>query len=128
MIFSKASSHVKKINFVFLCHVRHPCLSEARYVTWASIFLLQELSQEKQRTLELLGVKEEKQVTEMTEEHSACRTSEDGEDLGDMDLLQDLKHIEEQMKLLLTEKEEAEDKWVRSTVRIKNRFPQYFYS
>lgn len=31
---------------------------------------------------------------------------------GEADLLQDLRHIEEQMKILLTEKEQAEVKWV----------------
>ncbi|XP_074548191.1 pleckstrin homology domain-containing family D member 1 [Halichoeres trimaculatus] len=80
---------------------------------------IEELSQEKQRTLELLGVKEEKEATEMTGESSACRTSEDGEDLGDMDLLQDLRHIEEQMKILLKEKEEADEKLRENEQRAK---------
>ncbi|XP_041809983.1 pleckstrin homology domain-containing family D member 1 [Chelmon rostratus] len=62
---------------------------------------IEELSQEKQRTLELLGVKEGQQEEE---------ASEDGEDPGDVDLLQDLRHIEEQMKVLLEEKEQADDK------------------
>ncbi|XP_025756604.1 pleckstrin homology domain-containing family D member 1 isoform X3 [Oreochromis niloticus] len=66
---------------------------------------LEELSQEKQRTLQLLGVKEqeEKEAEEESSEKS-CMESEDG------DLLQDLHHIEEQMKILLKEKEQAEDK------------------
>ncbi|CAJ1074757.1 pleckstrin homology domain-containing family D member 1 [Xyrichtys novacula] len=80
---------------------------------------IEELSQEKQRTLELLGVKEEKGATETSEENSACRTSEGGEDPGDVDLLQDLKHIEEQMKILLTEKEDAEDKLRENEQRAK---------
>ncbi|XP_034530465.1 pleckstrin homology domain-containing family D member 1 [Notolabrus celidotus] len=77
---------------------------------------IEELSQEKQRTLELLGVKEE---TEVTEENSACRTSEDGEDLGDVDLLQDLRHIEEQMKILLKEKDGADEKLMENEQRAK---------
>lgn len=67
----------------------------------------QELSQEKQRTLQLLGVKEkeEKPTEEEAEEESpAC------EDSGDVDLLKDLQHIEEEMKVLLKEKEQAEGK------------------
>ncbi|XP_041667783.1 pleckstrin homology domain-containing family D member 1 [Cheilinus undulatus] len=76
---------------------------------------IEELSQEKQRTLELLGVKhnEEKEVNE------ACRTPEDSEDHGDVDLLQDLKHIEEQMKILLKEKETAEEKLMENEQRAK---------
>ncbi|XP_054470425.1 pleckstrin homology domain-containing family D member 1 [Anoplopoma fimbria] len=70
---------------------------------------IEELSQEKQRTLELLGVKEQKE-TETAEESSACRESKDDEEPADLDLLQDLKHIEEQMKILLREKEQADDK------------------
>lgn len=80
--------------------------------------LHQELSQEKQRTLELLGVKEKAEAKEKDEEEEgsepACRESEDGGELGDMDLVQDLKHIEEQMRLLLREKDLAEEKWVRA--------------
>ncbi|XP_068578003.1 pleckstrin homology domain-containing family D member 1 [Cebidichthys violaceus] len=70
---------------------------------------IEELSQEKQRTLELLGVKEQKE-TETVGGSSACREPEDGEDPGEVDLLQDLKHIEEQMKILLKEKEQADVK------------------
>ncbi len=73
-------------------------------------FVLQELSQEKQRTLELLGVKESEEAGAV-EESSARRMSEDGEDAGDVDLLQDLRHIEEQMKVLLKEKEQADERW-----------------
>ncbi|XP_070777016.1 pleckstrin homology domain-containing family D member 1 [Enoplosus armatus] len=72
---------------------------------------IEELSQEKQRTLELLGVKELKEKeAEAAEESSACRKSGDGEDPGDVDLLQDLRHIEDQMKILLKEKDLADDK------------------
>ncbi|XP_031702911.1 pleckstrin homology domain-containing family D member 1 [Anarrhichthys ocellatus] len=67
---------------------------------------IEELSQEKQRTLELLGVKEQKE-TATAGGSSACREPEVGEDLGEVHLLQDLKHIEEQMKILLKEKEQA---------------------
>ncbi|XP_068435812.1 pleckstrin homology domain-containing family D member 1 [Clinocottus analis] len=66
---------------------------------------IEELSQEKQRTLELLGVKERQEA-----ESSAGREPEDAEDPGDVDLLQDLRHIEEQMKILVKEKEQAGDK------------------
>lgn len=79
-------------------------------------FVFQELSQEKQRTLELLGVKEqdeEEEAAVAAEESSARSKSEDSEDPGDVDLLQDLRHIEEQMKVLLKEKEQADEKWVR---------------
>lgn len=73
--------------------------------------VLQELSQEKRRTLELLGVKEpDMEEVKTAEDSSDCRKSEDGGDPGDMDLLQDLRHIEEQMKILLKEKEQADDK------------------
>ncbi|CAF92783.1 unnamed protein product, partial [Tetraodon nigroviridis] len=63
---------------------------------------IEELSQEKQRTLELLGVKEKEE--EDAEESPA------GGDGGDVDLLKDLQHIEEEMKVLLKEKEQAEEK------------------
>lgn len=42
----------------------------------------------------------------MESAEKSCMESEDG------DLLQDLHHIEEQMKILLKEKDQAEDKWV----------------
>lgn len=74
----------------------------AESVSLLFFIFLQELSQEKQRTLQLLG---EKEAEEESSEKS-CMESEDG------DLLQDLHHIEEQMKILLKEKEQAEDKWV----------------
>ncbi|XP_026196297.1 pleckstrin homology domain-containing family D member 1 [Anabas testudineus] len=72
---------------------------------------IEELSHEKQRTLERLGVKEQEDTgLETAAENSTYTKSEDGEELGDVDLLQDLRHIEEQMKLLLKEKEHADDK------------------
>ncbi|KAK9533982.1 hypothetical protein VZT92_009059 [Zoarces viviparus] len=67
---------------------------------------IEQLSQEKRRTLELLGVKEQKE-TAAVGGSSACREPEVGEGPGEVDLLQDLKHIEEQMKILLKEKEQA---------------------
>lgn len=71
----------------------------------------QELSQEKKRTLELLGVKDkEEKHTEAAGETPAC------EDGGDVDLLKDLQHIEEEMKVLLKEKEQAEEKWEKLLV------------
>lgn len=52
--------------------------------------------------MELLGVKEqEEKPREMAEE------TQDG---GDVDLLKDLQHIEEEMKVLLKEKQQAEEK------------------
>ncbi|XP_028252285.1 pleckstrin homology domain-containing family D member 1 [Parambassis ranga] len=85
---------------------------------------IEELSQEKQRTLELLGVKEKTEAKEEDEEEEgsepACRESEDGGELGDMDLVQDLKHIEEQMRLLLREKELAEEKLRENEQRAKD--------
>ncbi|XP_071753138.2 pleckstrin homology domain-containing family D member 1 [Centroberyx gerrardi] len=73
---------------------------------------IEELSQEKQRTLKLLGVKEHEEKAETAEQNSesACRKPGDAAELGDVDLLQDLRHIEEQMKILLNEKEQADDK------------------
>uniref|UniRef100_A0A8C4EV17 Pleckstrin homology domain containing, family D (with coiled-coil domains) member 1 n=1 Tax=Dicentrarchus labrax TaxID=13489 RepID=A0A8C4EV17_DICLA len=77
-----------------------------------SCWVLQELSQEKQRTLELLGVKEQEE-----KEVEAAKKSEDGEDPGEVDLLQDLRHIEEQMKLLVKEKEQADEKLMEKEKR-----------
>ncbi|XP_034431540.1 pleckstrin homology domain-containing family D member 1 isoform X1 [Hippoglossus hippoglossus] len=94
---------------------------------------IEELSQEKQRTLELLGVKEQEQAEEEKEEEegeSSCRKStEDGEELGDGDLLKDLRHIEEQMKLLLKEKEQADEKLRENDQRAKDlQQEREFYS
>ncbi|XP_054652287.1 LOW QUALITY PROTEIN: pleckstrin homology domain-containing family D member 1 [Dunckerocampus dactyliophorus] len=65
---------------------------------------IEQLSEEKQRTLELLG--EDKEVVEeeaeVEQENRKCQDTKD--------LLQDLHHIEEQMKLLLKEKEQADEK------------------
>ncbi|KAG8013119.1 Pleckstrin-like proteiny domain-containing family D member 1, partial [Nibea albiflora] len=69
---------------------------------------IEELSQEKQRTLQLLGVKEDEKETEAAEKSSAHGKREDDGDPGDVDLLRDLRHIEEQMKVLLREKEQAD--------------------
>ncbi|XP_029981983.1 pleckstrin homology domain-containing family D member 1 isoform X2 [Sphaeramia orbicularis] len=68
---------------------------------------IEELSQEKQRTLELLGVKEQHEEAGMRKEEPKL---EEGEEHGDEELLQDLRHIEEQMKILQKEKEQADDK------------------
>ncbi|MEQ2240343.1 hypothetical protein ILYODFUR_013797 [Ilyodon furcidens] len=72
---------------------------------------MQELSQEKQRRLLLLGVKEqeEKEVDKQSLE-STCKDSLGGEGIRDPEVLQDLRHIEEQMKILLKEKEQADEK------------------
>ncbi|XP_026158043.1 pleckstrin homology domain-containing family D member 1 [Mastacembelus armatus] len=80
---------------------------------------IEELSQEKQRTLQLLGAKEEKEKgvdtvevdsSEVDSSESTRRKSEEGEQRGDVNLLHDLRHIEEKMKILLTEKEQADEK------------------
>ena len=62
------------------------------------------MSQEKRRTLELLGVKE---VHHQEQEESVGGEEKEVEE---GDLLQDLRHIEDQMKLLLQEKDQAEAK------------------
>ncbi|XP_058471577.1 pleckstrin homology domain-containing family D member 1 [Solea solea] len=88
---------------------------------------IEKLSQDKQRTLQLLGVKERQQQQEEQEEeeeeekspestHTKC---EDREELRDADLLKDLRHIEEQMKILLKEKDQAEDKLRENDQRAK---------
>ncbi|XP_034713947.1 pleckstrin homology domain-containing family D member 1 [Etheostoma cragini] len=77
---------------------------------------IEELSLEKQRTLELL--KGEKEA-EAAEESPACRKPEAGGDPGDVNLLQDLQHIEEQMKILLEEKEHANEKLRENEQRAK---------
>ncbi|XP_019133369.2 pleckstrin homology domain-containing family D member 1 [Larimichthys crocea] len=76
---------------------------------------IEELSQEKRRTLELLGVKEE----EKESKSSAHRKCEDDGDPGDVDLLRDLRHIEEQMKVLLREKGQADDMLKENEQRAK---------
>ncbi|KAM9355118.1 pleckstrin homology domain-containing family D member 1 [Pholidichthys leucotaenia] len=66
---------------------------------------MEELSQEKQRTLELLGMKDqEENEAEEKDSQLTCMESED------CNLLQDLRHIEDQMKILLKEKENADEK------------------
>lgn len=52
---------------------------------------------------------EEKAVAEEEEEEEQEEMKEAAVD-GEADLLQDLRHIEEQMKVLLTEKDQAEVK------------------
>ncbi|XP_056248894.1 pleckstrin homology domain-containing family D member 1 [Seriola aureovittata] len=76
---------------------------------------IEELSQEKQRTLELLGVKEQEEAAAAESD----RKSADGEGLVDGELLQDLRHIEDQMKILLNEKEQADDKLREKEQRAK---------
>ncbi|XP_029900785.1 pleckstrin homology domain-containing family D member 1 [Myripristis murdjan] len=72
---------------------------------------IEELSQEKQRTLELLGVKKQEVKSEVAANaKSAGVKPEDAAEPGDVNLLQDLRHIEEQMKILLKEREQAEEK------------------
>ncbi|XP_050933970.1 pleckstrin homology domain-containing family D member 1 isoform X2 [Lates calcarifer] len=83
---------------------------------------IEELSQEKQRTLKLLGVKEQGEKEAAEEEESSESTrgkSEDVEELGDGSLLRDLRHIEEQMKILLKEKEQADEKLQENEQRAK---------
>ncbi|KAM4625704.1 pleckstrin homology domain-containing family D member 1 [Polymixia lowei] len=80
---------------------------------------IEELSQEKRRTLELLGVKEYEESAEEQKSEAACSKPEDAEDLGDVDLLQDLRHIEEQMKILLKEKDQAGEKLRENEQRAK---------
>ncbi|XP_034089313.1 pleckstrin homology domain-containing family D member 1 [Gymnodraco acuticeps] len=74
---------------------------------------IQELSQEKQRTLELLGLKEQqeeegKEEEEEDKEEEVKPSGRGGPE--EVDLLQDLKHIEDQMKILLKERGQAEEK------------------
>lgn len=79
-------------------------------INWTSCgALLQELSQEKQRTLELLGVTEQVEQ-EKKETANEVQAEQQEEQEEEAELLQDLRHIEEQMKLLLMEKEQAEVK------------------
>ncbi|XP_040917036.1 pleckstrin homology domain-containing family D member 1 [Toxotes jaculatrix] len=83
---------------------------------------IEELSQEKQRTLELLGVKEQEEKeaeAAMESSESTHGKSEGGEGLGDGDLVQDLQDIEEQMKILLKEKEQADGKLRENEQRAK---------
>ncbi|XP_071354535.1 pleckstrin homology domain-containing family D member 1 [Trachinotus anak] len=80
---------------------------------------IEELSQEKQRTLELLGVKEQGEKAAQETSASTCRKPDDGKELADGELLQDLRHIEEQMKVLLGEKEQADDKLRENEQRAK---------
>ncbi|XP_038158639.1 pleckstrin homology domain-containing family D member 1 isoform X2 [Cyprinodon tularosa] len=81
---------------------------------------IEELSQEKQRRLLLLGMKEEeeREVDKQSLE-STCKESVDDEEPQDPELLQDLRHIEEQMKILLKEKEQADEQLHENEQRSK---------
>ncbi|KAM9708110.1 pleckstrin homology domain-containing family D member 1 isoform 3-T4 [Menidia menidia] len=77
----------------------------------------EELSLEKQRRLELLGAKEHEDAeVEGAQGESSEPTCGEGED---KDLLQDLRHIEEQMRILLKEKEQAGEKLLENEQRAK---------
>ncbi|XP_072313523.1 pleckstrin homology domain-containing family D member 1 isoform X2 [Eucyclogobius newberryi] len=72
---------------------------------------IEELSLEKQRTLELLGANDHQDdAQEDTEDPEESKLEEAEEEVVDTALLQDLKHIEDQMKVLLKEKDQAEQK------------------
>ncbi|XP_077586763.1 pleckstrin homology domain-containing family D member 1 [Stigmatopora nigra] len=86
---------------------------------------IEQLSQEKKRTLELLEAKDGEEEEELEEEEEEEKEQdvqeekakgqeaappESRKDLGNQDLLRDLHHIEEQMKMLMREKEQADDK------------------
>ncbi|KAJ0008737.1 hypothetical protein NQD34_016152 [Periophthalmus magnuspinnatus] len=71
---------------------------------------IEELSREKQRTLELLGGKEHQDNDQENTKSHKDLNLEDSEKADDTALLQDLKHIEDQMKVLLQEKDQAEQK------------------
>ncbi|KAM9708108.1 pleckstrin homology domain-containing family D member 1 isoform 2-T3 [Menidia menidia] len=78
---------------------------------------IEELSLEKQRRLELLGAKEHEDAeVEGAQGESSEPTCGEGED---KDLLQDLRHIEEQMRILLKEKEQAGEKLLENEQRAK---------
>ncbi|XP_007561973.1 pleckstrin homology domain-containing family D member 1 isoform X1 [Poecilia formosa] len=82
---------------------------------------IEELSQEKQRRLLMLGVKgqEKKKEADRQSSGSACEDPVDGEAVRDPEVLQDLRHIEEQMKILLKEKEQADEKLNENEQRSK---------
>ncbi|XP_015258260.1 PREDICTED: pleckstrin homology domain-containing family D member 1 isoform X2 [Cyprinodon variegatus] len=81
---------------------------------------IEELSQEKQRRLLLLGMKEEedREVDKQSLE-STRKESVDDEEPQDPEVLQDLRHIEEQMKILLKEKEQADEQLHENEQRSK---------
>lgn len=78
------------------------------------LWCTKDLSQEKRRRLELLAEKEkEEEEEEEKEEAAPAAREEKQEERGggeQLDLLQDLRHIEEQMRILLKEKEQADEK------------------
>ncbi|XP_054913120.1 pleckstrin homology domain-containing family D member 1 [Poeciliopsis prolifica] len=82
---------------------------------------IEELSQEKRRRLLMLGVKgqEEEEEAGQQSSGSACEDPGDGEAARDPEVLQDLRHIEEQMKILLQEKEQADEKLSENEQRSK---------
>ncbi|XP_028994686.1 pleckstrin homology domain-containing family D member 1 [Betta splendens] len=80
---------------------------------------IEELSQEKLRTLERLGLKEQEDEEAGMAEQCLELACAEGEKLGDVHLLQDLRHIEEQMRLLLKEKDQADDKLRENEQRAK---------
>ncbi|KAM4540914.1 pleckstrin homology domain-containing family D member 1 [Fundulus diaphanus] len=81
---------------------------------------IEELSQEKRRRLLQLGVKEQEEKEEDKQSlDSTCKVSVDGEELRDPEVLQDLRHIEEQMKILLKEKEQADEQLLENEQRSK---------
>nr|XP_015824934.2 pleckstrin homology domain-containing family D member 1 [Nothobranchius furzeri] len=89
---------------------------------------IEELCQAKQRRLLLLGEKGQKKKEEDVGTDS-LQPSLDEEELEDPDLLQDLRHIEEQMKILLKEKEQAEEKLQENEQRAKGlQQEREFYS
>uniref|UniRef100_A0AAV2JDA0 PH domain-containing protein n=1 Tax=Knipowitschia caucasica TaxID=637954 RepID=A0AAV2JDA0_KNICA len=72
---------------------------------------IEELSVEKQRTLDLLGAKEHQDNKQQNTEDPEDPAEPDAEEEEvDTTLLLDLKHIEDQMKVLLKEKDQAEHK------------------
>ncbi|PWA29740.1 hypothetical protein CCH79_00007872 [Gambusia affinis] len=82
---------------------------------------IEELSQEKQQRLLMLGVKgQEEKEADRQNSGSACEEDTvDGEAVRDPEVLQDLRHIEEQMKILLKEKEQADEKLNENEQRSK---------
>ncbi|XP_024911577.1 pleckstrin homology domain-containing family D member 1 isoform X2 [Cynoglossus semilaevis] len=88
---------------------------------------IEELSQEKLKTLQLLEVKKQEEEGEQQEEKKSeessvltCReTEEEEQEVREKDLLKDLRHIEQQMKILLQEKEQAQEKLMENDQRAK---------
>ncbi|RVE57558.1 hypothetical protein OJAV_G00217440 [Oryzias javanicus] len=70
---------------------------------------IEDLSQEKRRRLEQLAEKNQEEEEEKEEEEEAPAAQEE-QGGGERGLLQELRHIEEQMRILLKEKEQADEK------------------